>query len=194
MFGWGREAVETGLNELRTGIRCVDNFSDRGRRKTEELHPELAAQIHAMVEPESQADPKFQTPLAYTRITAKPVREQLVAGARAGRGDARRADRVRHPEPLGLSAAAGPQDEASKKLPETDAIFDHLRSKSTRRPPADPETLRISLDTKAKVKIGEFSRRRRGPGTGSRCAPPTTTCIPTRCSRRPAFWKSTPSN
>jgi Rhodopirellula transposase DDE domain len=28
-FGWGRAAVNTGLNELRTGIRCVVEFSDR---------------------------------------------------------------------------------------------------------------------------------------------------------------------
>jgi len=79
VFGWGREAVNTGLNELRTGIRCVENFSARGRRKTEEQNPELAQEIHALVEPESQADPTFQTPLAYTRITAKAVHERLVA-------------------------------------------------------------------------------------------------------------------
>jgi transposase len=78
IFGWGREAVQTGLNEQRTGIRCHDNFSDRGRRKTEERRPELVEQIHAIVGPESQADPKFQTPLAFTRITAKAVREQLL--------------------------------------------------------------------------------------------------------------------
>lgn len=81
VFGWGREAVNTGLNERRTGIRCLESFSARGRRPTEELLPELVAQIHALVEPESQADPKFQTPLAYTRITAKAVQEQLAAGA-----------------------------------------------------------------------------------------------------------------
>jgi hypothetical protein len=39
--GWGRDAVNTGLNELRTGIRCVDDFSTCGRRKTEEQQPEL---------------------------------------------------------------------------------------------------------------------------------------------------------
>ncbi len=33
------------------------------------------------MEPHSQADPKFQTPLAYTRMTAKAVREQLLAKA-----------------------------------------------------------------------------------------------------------------
>jgi hypothetical protein len=67
------------LSELRTGIRCLDNFSDRGRHKTEEQQPALVEQIHAIVAPESQADPKFQTPLAFTRITAKAVREQLLA-------------------------------------------------------------------------------------------------------------------
>lgn len=81
IFGWGRDAVETGLHELRTGIRCLDNFSARGRHKTEARHPALVAQIHAIVEPKSQADPKFQTPLAFTRITAKAVRAQLVAWA-----------------------------------------------------------------------------------------------------------------
>jgi hypothetical protein len=81
IFGWGRDAVNTGLNELRSGIRCVDNFSDRGRHKTEDRNPALVAQIQSLVEPECQADPKFQTPLAFTRITAKVVHEQLVARA-----------------------------------------------------------------------------------------------------------------
>lgn len=81
LFGWGRAAVETGLAEWRTGIRCLDDYSTRGRRTTEEQCPELAERIHALVEPESQADPKFQTPLAFTRITAKAVREQLLAQA-----------------------------------------------------------------------------------------------------------------
>ena len=84
VFGWGRGAVDTGLNELRTGIRCVDHYSGRGRHKTEEQHPELAKEIRALVEPHSQADPKFQTTFAYTRITAKAVHEQLAANA-AGR-------------------------------------------------------------------------------------------------------------
>ena len=81
LFGWGRAAVHTGLNELRTGLRCLDGFSARGRHKTEEQHPELVDEIHALVEPASQADPKFQTPLAYTRLTAKAVHQQLAANA-----------------------------------------------------------------------------------------------------------------
>ena len=81
VFGWGRDAVNTGLNELRGGIRCMDDFSARGRHTTEVKRPELVSVIHAMVEPKSQADPKFQTAPAYTRITAKAVHEQLQAKA-----------------------------------------------------------------------------------------------------------------
>ena len=81
LFGWGRAAVETGLNELRTGIRCLDNFSARGRHKAEQRDPTLVDRIHVIVEPDSQADPKFQTPLAFTRVTAKAVRERLLAEA-----------------------------------------------------------------------------------------------------------------
>ncbi len=33
-FGWGRDAVHTGLNELRSGIRCVEAFESRGRKAT----------------------------------------------------------------------------------------------------------------------------------------------------------------
>jgi hypothetical protein len=86
VFGWGREAVNTGLNELRTGIRCVEDFSARGRHKTEETSPELIPQIQALVDSESQADPKFQTPRAFTRMTAKAVHQHLEAeAAKTGR-------------------------------------------------------------------------------------------------------------
>jgi len=79
VFGWGRAAVDTGLNELRTGIRCLDAFELRGRKKSEELCPKLIDHIHRLVEPQAQADPKFQTPFAFTRITAKAVRDALQA-------------------------------------------------------------------------------------------------------------------
>jgi len=79
VFGWGRVAVETGLNERRTGIRCVDAANRRGRKKTEERCPKLEDHIHRLVDPQAQADPKFQTTLAFTRVTAKAVREALQA-------------------------------------------------------------------------------------------------------------------
>jgi transposase len=78
LFGWGRAAVDTGLHELRTGIRCLDAYQSRGRKKSEELCPQLIDHIHRLVEPQAQADPKFQTPFAFTRITAQAVRDALL--------------------------------------------------------------------------------------------------------------------
>jgi len=79
VFGWGRDAVHTGLNERRTGIRCLDAYHGRGRKKTEDQCPAIAEHIHRLVEPTAQADPKFQTTLAYTRVTAEAVRNALIA-------------------------------------------------------------------------------------------------------------------
>ena len=44
-----------------------------------------------------------------------------------------------------------------KKLPETDAIFENV-DQANRAADVDPKTLRISIDSKAKVKIGNLSR------------------------------------
>jgi len=44
-----------------------------------------------------------------------------------------------------------------KKIPETDAIFDQLK-KVLDEAKADPTVLRISMDAKAKVNVGRFSR------------------------------------
>ena len=78
-FGWGRDAVRTGLSELRSGIRCVEDFGSRGRQTTEALHPELEGHVRRLVDPHAQADPQFQTAFAFTRVTAKAVRQALLA-------------------------------------------------------------------------------------------------------------------
>src|SRR4029077_11536783 len=70
VFGWSHHTGALGLNELRTGITCRDHFSARRNRKTEAKLPQLEADIRALAEPESQADPKFQSPFLYTRLTA----------------------------------------------------------------------------------------------------------------------------
>jgi hypothetical protein len=77
-FGWDRRTVALGLNELRSGMVCVDNFKARGNKKLEEKYPQLEADIVSLAEPESQTDPKFQTTFKYTRITAKAMRKALM--------------------------------------------------------------------------------------------------------------------
>ena len=77
-LGWSREMVKKGMMELTTNIRCVDNYSARGNKKTEEKMPGIGDDIRSIVGPKSQTDPNFQTSFAYTRITAKAVRQALI--------------------------------------------------------------------------------------------------------------------
>jgi len=78
MFGWNRHSVQLGLHERRSGMLCVDAYDARGRHRSEEKIANLEADICALVEEQSQADPKFQTTFAYARVSARGVREALV--------------------------------------------------------------------------------------------------------------------
>jgi transposase len=67
------------------------------------------------------------------------------------------ANRGRVAQPHRLPPASGSEDPARKKIPETDAIFRNVQA-ARDESATDSDRLRISIDTKAKVKIGEFSR------------------------------------
>jgi len=80
VFGWGREAVQLGLHEQRTGMVCVGaQTAFSGHRLWEEQHPEVAQALWRLAEAHSQQDPTFRTPLAYTRLTAAEALAQLRA-------------------------------------------------------------------------------------------------------------------
>ena len=51
--GWSRKAIATKLKELETGIICIDNYRARGRKKTEELLPQLEQDISDLVDTHS---------------------------------------------------------------------------------------------------------------------------------------------
>jgi DDE family transposase len=76
---WGRMTIRKGLRELHSGIICVDAFALRGRKCAEVHLPNLLTDIQAIVESQSQADPKFRSKRLYTRLTAAEVRRQLIA-------------------------------------------------------------------------------------------------------------------
>src|SRR5512142_1083950 len=61
-LGWGRETVLKGLHEARQGMRCLENFVARGRLRSEETDPQLAADIRTIVEPHTYADPELKSP------------------------------------------------------------------------------------------------------------------------------------
>jgi hypothetical protein len=161
-FGWGRETVEKGLHELRHGVRCLENFAARGRRRSEEQDPRLAADIRAIVEPHTYADPELRSSRRYTNLSAAEVRDALIV---RGYGDDElpsertmrdildrmnyRLKRIQKGKPL-------------KKTEETDAIFANVKE-VRRQTRDDPEALEISMDAKAKVALGDYVRGGKNP-------------------------------
>src|SRR3954454_6729474 len=75
-----------------------------------------------------------------------------------GRGAAMRADDRREIERAGVLSPDGGEEPAPKKIAATDAIFAEVTAVN-RAADADPDALRVSLDAKATVKLGPFSRR-----------------------------------
>ena len=161
-FGWGRDTVETGLHELQHGMRCQENFAARGRQRSEQKDPQLAADIRAIVEPHAYADPELKSSRRYANLAAAEVRAALIEtgyprealpSERTMRDILNRMNyrlkRIQEGKPL-------------KKTKQTDAIFANV--KAVRGQVRDaPETLEISMDTKAKVALGEYARGGKNP-------------------------------
>lgn len=77
-FGWDRETIRKGLHELASGYICLDGYAGRGRKRAEEHLPHLLDDITAIVDGQSQADPRFESNRLYTRLSAAEVRQQLI--------------------------------------------------------------------------------------------------------------------
>lgn len=160
-FGWGRETVAKGLHELQQGVRCVENFSARGRPRLEDKTPQLAQDIRAIVEPHTQADPELKSQRRYSNLSAADVLDALqtkgyakesLPSERTMRDILNRMNyrlkRIRKGKPL-------------KKTPQTNAIFANV--KAAKEEIKGPETLEISVDTKAKVNEGDYARGGKNP-------------------------------
>src|SRR3989442_5066136 len=60
-------------------------------------------------------------------------------------------------KPMRVSLKKTQKIKPLKKIPETDAIFDHVHH-ANQAADQDQKSLRLSIDSKAKVKIGNLSR------------------------------------
>ena len=161
-FGWGRETIDKGLHELRQGVRCLENFSARGRPRLEEKNPQLADDIRAIVEPHTQADPELKTTRRYSNLSAAEVLAALqtkkgyasesLPSQRTMRDILNRMNyrlkRIQKGKPL-------------KKTAQTNPIFANV--KAVKAEVKGPEVLEISMDTKAKVNEGDYARGGKNP-------------------------------
>jgi hypothetical protein len=157
-FGFCRDTVATGQHEARSGIRCVEDFVARGKLPAEVKDPQLAADIRAIVEPHTLADPEMKSARRYTNLSARELLEALrmQKGYTAERLPCERSLRDILNR-MGYRLRRIQKAKPLKKLPQTDAIFaniDAVKEEYT----DDPETLEISYDAKAKVNEGDYSR------------------------------------
>lgn len=156
-FGWGRETVSKGLQELETGTRLPDNYSARGKKRQEEKVPGLEQAIRSLVEPETQADPELKSARCYLNLSAREVLEGLREQGWVEDDLPSERSMRRILNRLGYRLKRIQKGRPLKKTAETDAIFEHVKAvKAECRD--DPGVLEISADTKAKVAIGDYSR------------------------------------
>src|SRR4029078_5139104 len=147
-FGWGRDCVEKGLHEADSGIRCLEDFAAKGAvprevkdpqlgahshpvvaRPRQVKAPHLAADIRAVVEPHTQADPELKSPRRHTNLSAREVLEALkkrkgysdesLPGERAMRAVLNR---------MGYRIKRVQKSKPRKRLKETGAVFDNVEA------------------------------------------------------------------
>jgi hypothetical protein len=156
-LGWNRGTIRKGMQELETGI-IIDNRSATGRKKSEEHLPDLIKDIKSIVDPHSHVDPTFRTTQLYIPLTAGGVR-QLLIEEKGYTDEELPTERTiaNKLNELNYRPQKVTKSKPIKKNPETDAIFDQLHKIN---PEADAAkgVIRISIDAKADIKIGPFSR------------------------------------
>ena len=134
VFGWGRQNIEVGLAEKRTGIVCLSlHAAFSGRWRWEEKYPEAAQALRELALAHSQQDPTFRRTVSYTRLTAQTAIEGLrQKGIEAAILPAPSTMAVILNR-LGFRLRNVVKSKPLKKLPETDAIFDNVKKKMRKR-------------------------------------------------------------
>jgi Rhodopirellula transposase DDE domain len=134
VFGWGRQNIEVGLAEKRTGLECLSlHAAFSGRQRWEVKDPEAAAALIELALASSQQDPTFRTTVSYTRLTAQSAIDELRQKG---------IEEAMLPAPstmavilnrLGFRLRPVIKSKPLKKVPETDAIIANVQKKTMKR-------------------------------------------------------------
>lgn len=157
LFGWGRDRVARGLGEKRTTILCLraqSSFS--GKRRWEERYPDAAKVLCELAEVHAQQDLSFRTEIALTRLTAAEALKQLRAKGFTEEQLPANGTMAKILNRLGYRLRPVSKTKPKKKRPETEALFNNIKQKE--RENQRPGTKPLSIDGKATVKLGDFSR------------------------------------
>lgn len=166
-LGWNRGTIRKGLSELVHGP-IHDAFEQRGRKPTEAYLPHLLDDICAIADPQTQADPSLTSQRLYTRLSAAEVRRQLMVQKGYSDAELPTAEVIRQRlNQLGYRLKRVAKTKPQKVIAETEAIFREVNRRN-QAADADEQTLRLSIDAKATVKIGDYDRggKKSSPDSG----------------------------
>ncbi len=120
--------------------------------------PNLLDDIKTIADGQSQIDPTFKTTRLYTRLSAAEVRRQLIKQKGYSDDELPSEETIRVKlNQLGYHLRSVQKSRPKKKIPETDAIFEQLDEVHAAAD-EDETVLRMSMDAKATVLVGLFSR------------------------------------
>jgi len=157
-LGWNRRTIRKGTQELNSGQAIEDGRGRSGRKRVEAKLPDLLEDLRAIVDPQSQSDPSFKSTRLYSRLSAAEVRRQLIKQKDYQAEALPSAETIRRClNEMGYTLKRVLKAKPQKRIPETDAIFDQIHQVN-QQADSDPHTLRISIDAKAALNVGEFDR------------------------------------
>lgn len=157
-LGWNRRTIRIGMGELTSGQPIEAGYSRSGRKRAEVKLPNLLQDIQGIIDPNSQTDPSFKSTRLYARVSAAEVRRQLIQtrGYLDEELPSEETIRCRLNE-LGYTLRRVAKIKPQKRIPETDAIFKEIHQVN-QLADSDTNTLRLSMDAKVAIKIGDYDR------------------------------------
>jgi len=154
VFGWGRNIVETGLGEIRTGIICLGSQpACCGRKLWEEKEPQAAEALNSIADIHSQQDPAFSSAIKYTRLTAKEAIIQLKEQGFKNEQLPSPSTMAEVLNRLGYRLRKILKAKPQKKIEETEAIFENIKKK-------DKQTESNSVKRAPSVSMLDFNKNR----------------------------------
>jgi hypothetical protein len=157
-LGWNRRTIRKGMSELTSGKAIVSGYERCGRHRVETRLPDLLSDIQAIVDAQSQTDPSFKSNRLYSRLSAAEVRRQLVMQKGYQSEELPSEETIRQRlNALGYHLRRVAKIKPKKRIAETEAIFEQLQQVN-QQADADPTILRLSMDAKVAVAVGEFDR------------------------------------
>lgn len=158
VLGWNRGTIRKGFIELESGRTTADRYCHCGRKRIEFHLPNLLSDIESIVGPRSQADPTFRSKRIYSPLTAREIHRRLRMDKGYKSSSLPTVRTIQNKlSKLGIRPQRVKKCEPLRRIPETDAIFEHVHA-ANNDADKEPNAIRISLDCKAVVKIGPFSR------------------------------------